>query len=594
MSAEYDVIFAGGGLAACVTAGRLAAAEPNLKILVVESGPHSETLEQIYVPGIYLSNMFPGTTTQKFHLSNPVEHLNGRVAFVPTGNCLGGGSAVNSMIYARGAASDFDEWKDFYKNEGWGAQELLPLMRKLETWQVNPKSPTHGDKGPLKGSLGNTTQFGLDLLEIAKKYDPRGAAEDSNDLTTIDKWVLWPKWVDETTGRRSDAATGYIYTQKANKNLVISTDSLVKRVVFDGTRAVGVEYTTDGKEVTARAGKLVVVAAGTFGSSAILERSGVGNPTLLKSLGIETVVDLPGVGADYQDHQLLKQGIYLDDAAETLDFAHGGYQEATAAKLAEWKATGGKNILSSNGIETGIKLKPTDKELQSYFSPEFQKFWKETYASKADKALVWCGGSAGLLGPHDDWPVTTKMSMFCSMLFYPESHGHLHIKSKNPQDPLDFDCGFLRSPHDLEALRYAYKRTREFARRHPMYRGEVAQLHPPFPEGSKAAVSLPPQTPVAIDAPDLVYSAEDDKIIDKFIGENVSTTWHSMATCPMKPRADGGVVDNQLNVYGTQNLKVVDLSVCPSNIGANTASAAALIGEKAATIIAKELGIQNV
>jgi alcohol oxidase len=367
MTTQYDVIFAGGGLAACVMAGRLATADPNLKILVVESGPHTETMEKIYVPGVYLSNMAPGTTTQKFHPSNPVEYLGGRVALVPTGHCLGGGSAVNSMIYARASNSDFDEWKTTYKNEGWGSKDLLPLMKKFETYQVDPNSPTHGSSGPMKGSLGKITQYGLDLLETAKAYDPRGAAEDSNDLTTIDKWTLWPKWVDETTGKRSHAATGYIYPQKSNKNLTISVESDVTRVIFDGTRATGLEYTHNKQTITANASKLVVLAAGTFGSceylpvqfyqstasiisslvAAILERSGIGATDLLKSCGIETLVDLPGVGADYQDHQLLKQAIYLDEKAETLDFAHGGFSDLIATALEEWKATGGKNILSS-------------------------------------------------------------------------------------------------------------------------------------------------------------------------------------------------------------------------------------------------------
>jgi alcohol oxidase len=127
-----------------------------------------------------------------------------------------------------------------------------------------------------------------------------------------------------------------------------------------------------------------------------------------------------------------------------------------------------------------------------------------------------------------------------------------------------------------------------------MYRGEVVETHPKFPSSSKAAVSLPPQKPVPIDAPDFEYSAEDDKIIDEFIRQNVSTTWHSMSTCAMKPRSEGGVVDSSLNVYGTQSLKVADLSISPSNVGANTAATAGVIGEKAAVIIAQELGIKLV
>ncbi|TFK99384.1 alcohol oxidase-like protein [Pterulicium gracile] len=596
MFTEYDLIFVGGGFAACVTASRLAAAAPDLKILIVEAGSHSSSLPQVVVPGLYLSNLAPGSTTMKFHTSNPVEYLGGRVAVVPTGHTLGGGSAVNSMIYARGSASDFDEWKSEYENPGWGAEELTPLMQKLETYQPSPDSPTHGNTGGMKGSIGNTTAFGLEALEVVKEYDSaRGTAGDSNDLKTVDKWVLWPKWVDENTGRRADAAHEFLYpVLKANENVVVSVESTVNRVLFDGTRATGIEYTVHGGEtLTARASKLVIVAAGTLGSSAVLERSGIGAPDVLKAAGVEVLIELPGVGADYQDHQLLKQAVYLDDSAETLDFAHGGDQAQIAAHMEHWRATEGEGILATNGIDIGIKYKPSAEELEG-LSPEFQDFFEEKFASKSDKSLVWIAGSAGLLGPHEEYPPNAKISMWFSMLLYPESHGHLHIRSKDVNERLDFDCGFLRSPLDLEALRHAYKRTREYARRHPMYRGEVHQVHPAFHGSSKAAVARPPQGPVPVDAPDLVYTAEDDKVIDEFIGQTVSTTWHSMSTCAMKPRAKGGVVDSELNVYGTQNLKVADLSISPSNVGANTAATAGLIGEKAAIIIARELGIQGV
>ena len=583
-----------GGFAACVTASRLATASPDLKILIVEAGPHSDTLQQVSVPGLYLSNLAPGSTTMKFHSSNPVEYLGGRVAVVPTGHTLGGGSAVNSMIYARGSASDFDEWKNVFENPGWGAEELTPLMKKLETYQPAPDAPTHGSTGGMKGSIGNTTDFGLQALDAVCEYDSRGTAADSNDLNTVDKWTLWPKWVDENTGRRADAAHEFLYpVLKTSTNIVASVESTVNRVLFDGTRATGVEYTHDGETLTAKASKLVIVAAGTLGSSAVLERSGVGSHEILKAAGVEVVVDLPGVGADYQDHQLLKQAVYLDNSAETLDFAHGGDEAQIAVHMEQYCATDGEGILATNGIDIGIKYKPSAEELET-LSPEFQSFVREKFTNKSDKSLVWIAGSAGLLGPHDEYPANAKMSMWFSMLLYPESHGHLHIRSKDVNDRLDFDCGFLRSPLDLEALRHSYKRTREYARRHPMYRGEVHQVHPAFPSNSNAAVALPPQAPVSADAPDLTYTAEDNKLIDDFIGQTVSTTWHSMSTCAMKPRAEGGVVDSDLNVYGTQNLKVADLSISPSNVGANTAATAGLIGEKAAVIIARELGIQGV
>jgi alcohol oxidase len=173
---------------------------------------------------------------------------------------------------------------------------------------------------------------------------------------------------------------------------------------------------------------------------------------------------------------------------------------------------------------------------------------------------------------------------------YPYSRGSIHIT--DPEDVLTgykFDAGFLNHPSDIKKQLWAYKMSREIARRLPFYSGELELAHPKFPETSQAALR---NGGLDGDIKDILYTQDDDAIIEDFIRANVNTTWHSLGTCPMKPKDQGGVVDGNLNVYGTSGLKVADLSIPPENVGANTNNTALVIGEKAAMIIGRELGIK--
>lgn len=173
---------------------------------------------------------------------------------------------------------------------------------------------------------------------------------------------------------------------------------------------------------------------------------------------------------------------------------------------------------------------------------------------------------------------------------YPFSRGSIHITSKEDViNGYEFDTGFLNAPSDLKKQLWAYKMSREIARRLPYYTGELELGHPKFAPGSKASLQ---NGSLGDDVKDIEYSAEDDAAIEDWIRGNLNTTWHSLGTCAMKERSKGGVVDGKLNVYGTVGLKVADLSMVPENVGANTNNTALTVGEKAADIIGKELGIQ--
>jgi len=174
---------------------------------------------------------------------------------------------------------------------------------------------------------------------------------------------------------------------------------------------------------------------------------------------------------------------------------------------------------------------------------------------------------------------------------YPYSRGSIHITDKeDPVNGYDFDAGFLSDERDLEKQIWAYKMTREIARRLPYYTGEVEFGHPKFASDSAAVLNGDVEGGEV--KGNIEYSKQDDKVIEEWIRGNLNTTWHSLGTCRMREKEKGGVVDKDLNVYGTRALKVVDLRVVPENVGANTNNTALVVGEKAAVIIARELGFE--
>jgi len=373
----------------------------------------------------------------------------------------------------------------------------------------------------------------------------------------------------------------------------------VKRVIFnEHHRAIGVEYVNDivarpgGEQVVscAYASRLVVVSAGAFGSPAILERSGIGAPDILQKADIPVFIDLPSVGEGYMDHNFMSVPFLASEEADTLDEV---FRVASESELqpyvTQWQETG-KGLLAHNGIDAGIKIRPNTTDLKE-IGPTFTKRWHEVFVNAPDKPVMWIGPLAAYIGAN---PAAARRKYFAMDYYseYPASRGRVHITSDNPYGPLAFESGFLDEPEDLAVLRWAYKWSRELARRMDVYRGEFNLGHPLFPEGSAACANA--SSPVGILAPDIVYSEADNEAIDDYHRQTVETTWHSMGTYAMKPRDNNGVVDSRLNVYGVYNLKVADCSIAPENVGANTYNTALIIGEKAAVIIAEDLGIKGV
>ncbi|KAF9230058.1 GMC oxidoreductase-domain-containing protein [Melanogaster broomeanus] len=347
-------------------------------------------------------------------------------------------------------------------------------------------------------------------------------------------------------------------------------------------------------EVTiVKASKLVVVSSGAFGSPAILERSGIGSPLTLNKHNVPVIVDLPGVGENYQDHFGVMPVFYASDETMTMDDVWSNAQEH-AAWLKQWESSG-KGKIATNGLEAMAKVRPTGSRIIIHgtcISVEMGRHSTSILLTNPWPSLHRLPASSDSWGDHSILPPQKFITVEYYIL-YPESTGRVHIGSGDDANvALDFDPGIIsKYSADLPPLTMLYKRSRELARRMPCYRGEVPLYNPQFAADSPAACKET-DGPVPISAPDIIYSAEDDEAIEDFLRNFVQSTWHSLGTCAMKPRAQGGVVDGRLNVYGVAGLKVADMSICPSNVGTNTYSTALLIGEKAAMIIAEDLGIE--
>ncbi|KAI6083006.1 GMC oxidoreductase [Hypoxylon rubiginosum] len=597
---EVDVIIAGGGTAGCIVAGRLAEADPGLSILVVEGGPDNYDNPKVTVPGLYQANLLPESETAIFYQSAKSKKLADKERIVPCGGTLGGASSINFMMYTRAQREDYDSWK----TPGWTADDLWPYLKKLETYHGPGDPKHHGFDGPIHVSDGRfrSKRFEDDWLQAAEQV----GYPEITDLQSLDTNNGFQRWLRYMTpdGKRSNTAHGYLHPRLRDgkhPNLHVLVQSKVVRVLFDeDKRACGVEFTpnpqfqmqamysTPHPKQTVRARKLVVVSCGACGTPSVLERSGIGATDILKRAGVPVVQELPGVGENYQDHNLIgyifKTSLGPEDTADALVNGRISMEDAMAQNHPH---------LGWNFIDISSKLRPTDAEIAA-MGPEVQAAWDRDFKDQPNRPLMLMAVATGTLGDPTGLPPNQYVTV-APYTAYPYSRGHLHITGPEVGDPLDFDMSFFTDENDIDLKKqiWAYKKGREIMRLTKMYRGELSAYHPQFPEGSKAACieEWDGTRDASSEMSNPEYSAEDDKAIEQFLRENIQTTWHSLGTAKMAPREEMGVVDKVLNVHGVKGLKVVDISIAPENVAANTNNTAMAIGERAADIIANELGL---
>ena len=288
MSGAFDFIIVGAGSAGCVLANRLSA-NPGTRVLLLEAGPR-DTDPWIHVPLGY-GKLFKKPSVNWSYQSEPEPQLNGRRIYTPRGKVLGGSSSINGLVYTRGQPQDFDDWE----TPGWSFGELLPYFRKSED-QANHEmraNALHGAGGPLRVSDQSEPHELCDAFIDAavQAGHPRNPDFNGEHQEGAGYQQLTAK-----NGRRCSTAVGYLRPAEKRLNLRVETGILVSRIVFDGTRATGVETSMLGRKQTFMAAREVLLSAGAINSPQILELSGVGSPALLRDHGIPVVLDQPNVG----------------------------------------------------------------------------------------------------------------------------------------------------------------------------------------------------------------------------------------------------------------------------------------------------------
>lgn len=323
-------------------------------------------------------------------------------------------------------------------------------------------------------------------------------------------------------------------------------------------------FTGDSSEPQiVHARKQVILAAGALGSPQILERSGLGSSSLLSQLNIPVVSDLPGVGSSYQDHNLV---LYTYKSAATEDQTIDGLLSGRLSMENAFKqklTTPERYILGWNGLDCFGKLRPSQEQIKS-FAPSFKELYDRDFRDHPEKPMILFGILAGYLG---DQSIVESGQYFTCIPYtaYPYSRGSVHIKSTSPFDAPVFDAGYLSDPADVEQMLYGYKIQREIARQLSHYRGPLEITHPKFSAGSKASYEYVDKLSAEKGFPmPIEYTPEDDDVIRDYIRQSVETTWHSMGTCAMKKRENGGVVDERLNVYGVEGLKIAGTFSLPT------------------------------
>ncbi|UIF89943.1 GMC family oxidoreductase [Cupriavidus sp. UYPR2.512] len=527
MNKTFDYIVVGGGSSGCVVAGRLSE-DTSVSVCVLEAGGNGRDAVVTIPTGAVA--MLPTTLNNWAFETMPQPGLNGRKGYQPRGRTLGGSSAINAMVYIRGHRRDYDTWAGL-GNLGWSYDEVLPYFR-LSEHNEHIDNEWHGRDGPLWVSdLRTGNPFHARYLEAARQ----AGFPLTDDFNGAEQEGVGIYQVNQKHGERCSAARAYLLPHIGRRdNLSVETHAQVRRILFDGTRAVGVEVLIGGSLHTFLARREVVLAAGALQTPQILMLSGVGPAAELARFGIQPVTHLPGVGKNLQDHPDFIFG-YRTRSLDTMGLSiRGGLRMLREIRRFRRERRG---ALTSNFAEGGAFLK-TRAEL---LAPDIQLHFVV--------ALVDDHGRKMHLG-H---------GLSCHVcLLRPRSRGTVTLQSSRPVDAPLIDPAFFQDTQDLDDMVAGFKMTRRLM-----------------------------QAPALADwiTQDLfTANVSSDDEIREILRQRTDTVYHPVGTCKMGVDEDA-VVDPQLRVRGLHGLRIVDASIMPTLIGGNTNAPTIMIAEKAVDLI---------
>jgi len=528
---SFDYIIVGAGSAGCVLANRLSA-DPANRVLLLEAGGHHRHFLLTMPLGFMRALRNPRFTWQ--YMSEPEPHLEGRRIPIPRGRVLGGSSSINGLFFMRGHSSDFDHWRQL-GCEGWGFADVLPYFRKMETsWRG--AGPWHGGDGPLTimpvdterllhhPLMGTAEAAGFSRTDDLHAEQEEGFARGE---LTIDK-----------QGRRASTARAYLEPALAWPNLTVVTEALAHRVVIEGGRAVGVDYEHAGARVVARAAREVILSGGSYNSPQLLMLSGIGPADDLHALGIELVLDLPGVGRNLSEHPRVPVHFTLK---QPVSFLNELRADRVVKSVLQWKLSG-TGAFASQVNSCNIVIR-TRSDLEQ---PDIQ-LWSNPVRMDAE---IWFP----LIRKRQQDRITADV-----ILLHPQSRGWMTLRSADPRDPPAITLNNFSESADLRTARDGIR----IARR--IYR-------------------TPPQSDLTGEEILPGEALQSDAELDAHIRRTAQVTQHPVGTCSMG-HGSMAVVDPQLRVHGIIGLRVVDASIMPTVPGGNTNGPTIMIAEKAADMI---------